>query len=276
MQVKLTKDMTADRGHIFAKGSIVDFMTKVSKAGVVQIMPVDAVDEQGLPYVNAGRDTIYQLEVQASDYTVLDKEVELKKMSFNYPNSYIEKDDDDTITASLMDLYADKDFMLDADGLVSKKAEKETEEEEKHEEHEKSETKAEEAKEEEKTANKKTAEAQENMLVDSNEDITTDFDPAVGGSEKGVDEAMKNQIANPDESTKPVTDLFSNPLTAGIKKLEEMKEILSKEDNNLVDSDEDITTDFDPAVGGSGKLPAYPHGESASEGWKDKYLGETL
>lgn len=267
MQVKLNKAVKDDKGNIFAKGSTIEFLTKISKSGEVQVNPINAVDEANLPLTIALNEyQPYGMVLSESDYTVVEagKETVAKVLAFNYPGSDFE-DDDPLTTTALMDVYADKAFEVDVDGVVKKKGSKEDEE------HEESETKEEEAKEEE--ASKKTAEAQENMLVDSNEDITTDFDPAVGGSDKGVDEAMKNQIAHPDESTKPVTQLFNNPLTAGMKDLDDLaKRFTSKEDNNLVEGAENITTDFDTAVDGSGKVVDNYSEDTSEKKWKNDKL----
>lgn len=275
MQVKLNKNISDKKGNIFAKGSVVEFMTKVSKEGLVQTMPVDAVDEQGLPYIQAGMNTIYELEVTASDYTQLENQVELKKMSFNYPNSYFEMDEDDTITASLEDLYAEKDYKLNADGVVTKKAEMDKTEEMDKEEMMKEEEMDKKEGYGEKTSMKKES-AEENMLVGDSDKITTDFDASVDGSDNPIDESMRNDIANPDEKEKPFDAMGGeNAINASLKKLQDLKKLLSKEQNYLTKSNEDTSIDYNPAIEGSGMIDKSTYSADEKEmQWDDEYLGK--
>lgn len=217
--IKLSKDQKADSGDWFKKGSVVQILTNGTKANPsVDVIPMNAKDEDNLPY-RAGIDLFTFSNFNEKEHSQV-KPFEPKQAEFNYPGNVLEDDGlSDAITIGLRDAYADKDYELDINGNVQKKAEM-----------------------------KRKAEAFNENVIDSG-NSTTDFSTTV----EGEDDPGFNDNHKEDVSEKPTPAPMSGALA---KKIRILKGRLKRasEENHLLDSDEDTSIDFDMSVDGEGTV----------------------
>jgi len=221
--IKLSKNVKADSGDWFKAGSVVQIVTNGTKANPsVDVIPKRAMDEENLPYVNDMEIFTFSNFNEKEHSTV--KPFETKQAEFNYPGNVLEDDDKtDGITIGLRDAYADKDYELDINGNVAKKAEMQ-----------------------------KQAEAFNNNVGDV---TTTDFDSSI----EGQDDPGFNDNHKEDVSEKPTPAPMSGALSSKVKSLRtKMKGGVTKKsealNNNLLSNDDDTSIDFDLSVDGEGTV----------------------
>lgn len=211
---KLSKNVKADSGDIFKKGSVIQILATGSKNNPsYEIMPIDAYDEENLPFLNGtSLYTFSNYKESEHEYT---KPLDAVIADYGYPGMAIENEnDDDGITIGLRDAYADKDYELTLDGNVKKKA-----------------------------VMNKVAESFNNNLSESDK-ITTDFDSSVDGEdEPGTTDNYKEDVAE-----KPTPAPMSGSLAIKVKNL---KRKVASEENKLTANDDDASIDYDRSIDGS-------------------------
>lgn len=234
MYIKLSRTKQSTNGYWFKKGSILEILSSY-KNGEHDVLATKAVDEENLPY--DGDIEVYSMKLDKTDFiTVTESDFKLAPITAGWPGGEIEEDED-TMLPQLEAMYDDKDYKIDNDGLVSKKAGLDK----------KSET---------------------NNLADANTISQDDKLDAAGQNDPGVKDNYKEDTAE-----KPSTQLFSNPLAKKIQyKIRSLKKRLA-ETNNLAPKP-NITQDDNLATDGAGtvKKDTYTADESTKE-WNDKFLG---
>ena len=237
---KLSKNMKADSGDIFAKGSIVQILTNGTKANPsVDVVAKKAVDEENLPYVNDFQ--IYTFSHFNEKEHSQVKPFETKQAEFNYPGNVLEDDDKtDGITIGLRDAYADKDYELDINGNVQKKAEM-----------------------------KRKAEAFNQNVGDTS---TTDFDASV----EGQDDPGFNDNHKEDVSEHPTPAPLQGALSSKVKDLKRKNNVRKKAspENHLLPNDSDTSIDYDMGVDGSGTVTDNYKEDTATKPTPAPMLGE--
>ena len=123
--VKLSKDVKTDNGDTISKDSILEILVKSSKEdNSTEVQVITAKDEEGYPFKNDGSEilTISNFNLQEHKHIARPKNIEV--IAFGTPGNFIEDDEDDNgISAGLIDTFADKDYQVEANGDVKKKAE---------------------------------------------------------------------------------------------------------------------------------------------------------
>lgn len=229
--IKLKVDKLGTSGDFFKKGSVLQLITEASKEGDPQeCIPIDAYDETNFSYLN-GRE-VYSIKLNDNEFTVVAKQ-EPRIITSSIPGLYLDDEEkkDDYITLALKDAFEDKDFMLDVNGSIKKKA------------------------------------GFENNLTEKDDEITTDFSDDVDGQdEPGVTDNYKD-----DSEEKPAEKPLLGPLAKLNKKYRYLKYIRSKiktserYENNLTENDDDNSTDYDPKVDGSGTINKNTYTEDTKE-----------
>ena len=213
--IKLSKDVKADNGDIFAKDSILEILSKASKYDKsTEVQPVTAKDEDNLPYNNDGREIYTLSNFNEKEHKQIPKPKNIEVIAFGSPGMF-EPDDEseDGLSAGLIDTFAEKDYQVDTNGIVKKKAD-----------------------------------IGDNMLSED-ANISTDFSESVeGGDDPGTTDNYTE-----DTSTHETTKPLAGPL-AMVRKLNILKKKMASEDNNLTQKDEDTSMDFDKATDGAGTV----------------------
>lgn len=255
-QIKLKKLVKDEQGNYFKAGSIMQIMTEASKNyPYYDLYPVKAIDEENLPYPVGNK--LYTVALKADEYEKQSTDTPIEKISFSIGG--LIEDEDKVESMSLKAMFEDSNLEWNMDGEVKKKSEKEDDKIEK-----------EECKDVDTTGKKKTAETQENTLTESKDDITTDFDPSIDGSGTVTD------CYKADEKEMPATPPLMGKINMMEKKVADLKKEIKAviEDNRLTESKDDITTDFDASVGGSGTVTdCYTEKQDNNEA-KPPILGE--
>ena len=218
--IKLKVDKLGTNGDFFKKGSVLQLITEASKTGDPQeFIPIDAYDETNFSYLN-GRE-VYSMKLNKDEYRVVTKQ-EPRIITSSIPGLFMDDEEkkDDYITLALKDAFEDKDFMVDINGTIQKKS------------------------------------AFMNSLTENDDEITTDFSDKVDGQdEPGITDDYKE-----DSEEKPAEKPVLGPLAKLNKKYRYLKRIRSKiktserYENNLTESDDEGSTDYDPAIDGSGTI----------------------
>lgn len=237
--IKLSKNIKADSGDIFKKGSIVQIVTNGTKANPsVDVIPMNAVDDDNLPYRN-GIDLFTFSNFKESEHSQV-KSFIPKTAEFNYPGNVLEDDDKtDGITIGLRDAYADKDYELDINGNVEKKA-----------------------------SMQRKAEAFNENVIDSG-NSTTDFSTTV----EGEDDPGFNDNHKEDVSEKPTPSPMAGALARKVRILKGRLKRASEE-NNLLPNDADTSIDFDMGVDGSGTVTDNYKEDTATKPTPAPMMGE--
>lgn len=233
MYIKLSRTKQSTNGYWFKKGSILEILSSY-KNGEHDVIAVKAVDEENLSY--DGDMDVYSMKLDKTDFaTVTESDFKLEPITSGYPGCEIEEDDDKMLP-QLEAMYDDKDYNIDNDGLVNKKA----------------------------GLDKKA-----NNLADPNTISQDDSLDAAGQNDPG-----KTDNYTEDTSEKPSTQLFSNPLAKKIQyKIRSLKKRLA-ETNNLAPKP-NITQDDNLATDGAGTVDKSTYKADESEQpWNDKFLGE--
>lgn len=249
--IKLNKDVTSEEKLIFAKDSTLKMLVEPSKSNpLAQCLAISAKDEINLPYPT-DNDRIYSIALKKEDYTETEP---MEKVSYSIPfglTNWGLEDDKETMDLGLDDAYAQKDYKIDGDGNILTKEEQL----------------------QKQASLEKKSDVGSNQLTDSNENISTAFENKV----EGQDDPSYSEPWTADESEKPATPPILGELTGQLTKVKNLfKETFAgMEDNNLTETNKDITTDFDTTVGGAGEVKDVYKEDTKEMPWKDENLGQT-
>lgn len=228
--IKLKVAKKSDDGYFFKAGSIGQVVGGTLGKDI-DFMPVKAWDEKGLPYHAINEVKFYAFALKEGEYEANVPMPSIEKYALNYPGSNMEKTDEfDAVTAILDDVYSDKDYKVDKDGNISKKA--------------------------------GLKYAFENHQTPSNDKITTDFpgDNVAGENDPGIKDNYKEDVAE-----KPAEKPILGPLTGKVEAI--FKILGTTYPNNL---GKNVSQSYDGAVGGSGtvKKNTYKSSDSAEKATK--------
>lgn len=232
--IKRKTSAISTNNQTFAENSVL--MVHGEKEGCKLVTPINARDNNGLPYQPyKGSYMIKEFGKEGQDW---EKSSPVKGVSIatKFPTDQIQEDP--LVIMALEDIYSEKPYTLDGDGLVHKTSSLE-----------------------------KVAEG--NKLTDTDDKITTDFNANVGGKDDpGYTDNYKE-----DTSEKNATAPILGPLA---KKMNDIRKFCEVQDNNLTPSKENISTDFNTSINGSGTIDKGTYKEDVSEKpWKDENLGIT-
>lgn len=235
--IQLDSSQKTTNKQIFAKGSILVYQAQEGDEHIVT--PVKAIDEQGLPYP-AYKNSYTIKGLKNADYH------QVKPIKASYIDTSFPKDDvgdDPLVSLSLANIYEDKPYNINGDGLIHLKQ-----------------------------SQKKIAEG-ENHLTDNQDEITTDFKSGVEGqNDPGLHPNYKA-----DESEKPAPAPILGPLAKKISEIEKILKVKSNtEPNHQTPNNDNISTNFNTGVDGSATFDSSSYREdSGNKDWKDPFLGET-
>lgn len=277
--IEINNDLVAENGDIFKKSSVLNVLTKASKFNpTVEVLPIKAFDEQNLPYPCLATFSINNEKLEKVGYKVLDRKTSdvfekqaLDFSGFNFPGAEIE--DEDGVTAVLREMYADKDYEIDVNGTIKKKAEDITDvdtppteadnevDQKAKPDYKSSQTYM------EGQARKKKGETDQRI---SDQDKITQ--KPLSDKPDGKDDPGTTDNYKEDTKEKKAPNTIIGPIPAMKKKLQSIRKKLSgTEDQNLSDDDK-ITQDKKTDIPGSATVSNPYKSDEKEMKWKDKHL----
>lgn len=277
--IEINNDLVAENGDIFKKSSVLNVLTKASKFNpTVEVLPIKAFDEQNLPYPCLSTFSINNEKLEKVGYKVLDRKTSdvfekqaLDFSGFNFPGAEIE--DEDGVTAVLREMYADKDYEIDVNGTIKKKAEDITDVD----------TPPTEADNEVDQKAKPDYKSSQTYMKDQARKKKGETDQRISDQDKitqkplsdkpdGKDDPGTTDNYKEDTKEKKAPNTIIGPIPAMKKKLQSIRKKLSgTEDQNLSDDDK-ITQDKKTDVPGSATVSNPYKSDEKEMKWKDKHL----
>jgi len=247
--IEINNDLQAENGDIFKKSSVLNVLTKASKYNtIIEVLPIKAVDEQNLPYPITSTFSINSKKLEEVGYKELDRKtvasVEKEadgNFGFNFPGA--QDEEDDGLNSVLSELYEDKDYTINTDGVVRKKAELE-----------------------------KEAEGTEEQRISDQDKITQ---KPVSDKPDGTDDPGTTDNYKEDTGEKKAPATIIGPIPAMKKKLQSIRKKLSEVENQNLSDDDKIAQDKKTDVPGSAKVTNPYKADESEMLWSDKNLGKT-